>query len=98
MTRDGTVGRSDATETNLPPHWDIDPARVEPKERGQGLTDLQEKPGQLRDKFGGNAAQSREQVRPRLYQVHATGLIEQEGHFAAPAADVSSRDDPTAVT
>ena len=28
MTRDGTVGRSDATETNLPSHWDIDPARV----------------------------------------------------------------------
>jgi hypothetical protein len=64
----------------------------------QVLTDLQEKPGQLRDKFGGNAAQSREQVRPRLSQVHATGLIEQEDHFAAPAADVSSRDDPTAVT
>src|SRR5499427_10943636 len=28
MTRDGTVGRSDATERNLPTHWDIDPARV----------------------------------------------------------------------
>src|SRR5262249_16478066 len=28
MTRDGTVGRSDATERNLPLHWDIDPARV----------------------------------------------------------------------
>jgi len=28
MTRDGTVGRSDATETNLPPHRDIDPVRV----------------------------------------------------------------------
>src|SRR5262249_20114164 len=28
MTRDGTVGRSDATETSLPFHWDIDPARV----------------------------------------------------------------------
>ena len=28
MTRDGTVGRSDATEPNLPFHWDIDPARV----------------------------------------------------------------------
>jgi hypothetical protein len=28
MTRDGTVGRSDATERNLPFHWDVDPARV----------------------------------------------------------------------
>src|SRR5262249_36030846 len=28
MTRDGKVGRSDATETSLPFHWDIDPARV----------------------------------------------------------------------
>src|SRR5262249_15430460 len=28
MTRDGTVGRSDATERSLPSHWDIDPARV----------------------------------------------------------------------
>jgi hypothetical protein len=28
MTRDGTVGRSDGTERNLPFHWDIDPARV----------------------------------------------------------------------
>jgi hypothetical protein len=28
MTRDGTVGRSDGTERNLPAHWDIDPARV----------------------------------------------------------------------
>jgi hypothetical protein len=28
MTRDGTVGRSDATERSLPLHWDIDPARV----------------------------------------------------------------------
>ena len=28
MTRDGTVGRSDATERSLPVHWDIDPARV----------------------------------------------------------------------
>src|SRR5262249_43998024 len=28
MTRDGTVGRSDATERSLPFHWDIDPARV----------------------------------------------------------------------
>lgn len=28
MTRDGTVGRSDATETNLALHWDIDPVRV----------------------------------------------------------------------
>jgi hypothetical protein len=28
MTRDGTVGRSDATERNLPLHWDIDPARM----------------------------------------------------------------------
>src|SRR5262245_31423238 len=28
MTRDGTVGRSDATERNLPLHWDIDPVRV----------------------------------------------------------------------
>src|SRR5215471_10484915 len=28
MTRDGTVGRSDATERNLPVHRDIDPARV----------------------------------------------------------------------
>ena len=28
MTRDGTVGRSDATERNLPFHWDIDPARM----------------------------------------------------------------------
>src|SRR5262249_27129438 len=26
MTRDGTVGRSDATERSLPFHWDIDPA------------------------------------------------------------------------
>src|SRR6266550_8581955 len=28
MTRDGTVGRSDATERSLPFHWDIDPARM----------------------------------------------------------------------
>src|SRR4030095_9403696 len=28
MTRDGTVGRSDATERNLPVHRHIDPARV----------------------------------------------------------------------
>src|SRR5262249_61427993 len=28
MTRDGTVGRSDATEQNLPNHRDIDPARI----------------------------------------------------------------------
>ena len=28
MTRDGTVGRSDATERNLPLHWDIYPARM----------------------------------------------------------------------
>src|SRR3954464_2460113 len=28
MTRDGTVGRSDATETNLALHRDIDPVRV----------------------------------------------------------------------
>jgi hypothetical protein len=28
MTRDGTVGRSDATESCLPSHWDTDPARV----------------------------------------------------------------------
>src|SRR5437660_8361484 len=28
MTRDGIVGRSDATERSLPSHWDIDPARV----------------------------------------------------------------------
>jgi putative tryptophan/tyrosine transport system substrate-binding protein len=28
MTRDGTVGRSDATERSLPLHWDIDPARM----------------------------------------------------------------------
>jgi len=74
------------------------PLELNRRNGAQVLTDLQEKPGQLRDKFGGNAAQSREQVRPRLYQVHATGLIEQEGHFAATAADVSSRDDPTAVT
>src|SRR5262245_16988743 len=28
MTRDGTVGRSDATERSLPYHRDIDPARM----------------------------------------------------------------------
>jgi hypothetical protein len=28
MTRDGTVGRSDATERSLPIHRDIDPARM----------------------------------------------------------------------
>src|SRR5467141_2649613 len=28
MTRDGTVGRSDATERSLPFDWDIDPARM----------------------------------------------------------------------
>ena len=28
MTRDGTVGRSDATERSLPFHWDIDPVRM----------------------------------------------------------------------
>jgi transposase len=28
MTRDGTVGRSDATERSLPFHWDVDPARM----------------------------------------------------------------------
>ena len=28
MTRDRTVGRSDATERSLPFHWDIDPARM----------------------------------------------------------------------
>src|SRR6266403_4762188 len=35
MTRDGTVGRPDATERSLPLHWDIDPARVmRPSVRG----------------------------------------------------------------
>jgi hypothetical protein len=28
MTRDGTVGRSDATETNLALHRDVDPVRM----------------------------------------------------------------------
>ena len=28
MTRDGTVGRSDATERSLALHWDVDPVRV----------------------------------------------------------------------
>jgi hypothetical protein len=28
MTRDGTVGRSDATQRSLPFHWDTDPARM----------------------------------------------------------------------
>ena len=28
MTRDGTVGRSDATEPNLTVHGDIDPVRM----------------------------------------------------------------------
>ena len=28
MTRDGTVGRSDATERSLAFHWDVDPVRV----------------------------------------------------------------------
>ena len=28
MTRDGTVGRSDATERSLAPRWDVDPVRV----------------------------------------------------------------------
>src|SRR3954463_11984964 len=28
MTRDGTVGRSDATERSLSFHWDVDPVRV----------------------------------------------------------------------
>src|SRR6266513_1295425 len=28
LTLAGTVGRSDATERNLPLHWDIDPARM----------------------------------------------------------------------
>src|SRR3954462_917457 len=28
MTRDGTVGRSDAIETNLAFRWDIDPVRM----------------------------------------------------------------------
>ena len=28
MTRDGTVGRSDATERNLPLHRDFDPVRM----------------------------------------------------------------------
>jgi hypothetical protein len=28
MTRDGTVGRSDAIERSLPSHRDIDPARM----------------------------------------------------------------------
>jgi hypothetical protein len=62
------------------------------------LTDLQKS----RDSSGINSAVTPPRVASkcgrRLYQVHATGLIEQEGHFAATAADVSSRDDPTAVT
>src|SRR6266446_2220927 len=40
MTRDGTVGRSDATERSLPFHWDIDPAlatRREPLETPAAL-------------------------------------------------------------
>ena len=28
MTRDGTVGRSDATEINLSSQWDTDPVRM----------------------------------------------------------------------
>jgi len=28
MRRDGTVGRSDATERRLPSHWDIDRTRM----------------------------------------------------------------------
>jgi hypothetical protein len=28
MTRDGTVGRSDATERSLSFHWDVNPVRV----------------------------------------------------------------------
>jgi len=28
MTRDGTVGRSDATEGSLSSHWEVDPVRV----------------------------------------------------------------------
>jgi hypothetical protein len=28
MTRDGTVGRSDATERSLELRWDVDPVRV----------------------------------------------------------------------
>ena len=28
MTRDGTVGRSDATERSLAPRWEVDPVRV----------------------------------------------------------------------
>ena len=28
MTRDGTVGRSDATERSLALRWDVDPVRV----------------------------------------------------------------------
>src|SRR5262245_10438446 len=28
MTRDGTVGRSDGIDRNLPLHWDIDPDRM----------------------------------------------------------------------
>jgi len=30
MTRDGTVGRSDATERSLPSHWDIDLEAIVP--------------------------------------------------------------------
>jgi hypothetical protein len=52
MTRDGTVGRSDGTEGNLPLHWDIDPARMmRPRFadsiRASSPSGLREQPGHM---------------------------------------------------
>ena len=41
MTRDGTVGRSDATERRLPSHWDIDAARMMRLRFGAFISGLQ---------------------------------------------------------
>src|SRR5207247_3218903 len=50
MTRDGTVGRSDATERRLPRHWDIDTdremrTRFADSIRARGTSGLQENAG-----------------------------------------------------
>jgi hypothetical protein len=48
MTRDGTVGRSDATERSLPLHWDIDDeASVRGPIRASSPSGLREQAGHM---------------------------------------------------
>src|SRR5262245_65575947 len=50
MTRDGTVGRSDATERSLPLHWDIDDARMMRPRFEDSI--MASSPSRLREKDG----------------------------------------------